>query len=148
MANEIISICSDISFPADRDFIIQKYLLPRLTSGEIGFNELNTELLSDVFNLIDADHFEILGEQIQEIIGPIEASDFVETKWKLGECTSCNIIKSLRKCKGEHHEDCPYSEMTSHEGCKNLFCDSCLPYICADSHPDCSAVRCESCAEE
>tara|TARA_R110001599_G_scaffold237197_2_gene436594 strand:+ start:327 stop:779 length:453 start_codon:yes stop_codon:yes gene_type:complete len=147
-ANEIISICMDITFPTDRCYIIQKYLLPRLTSGEIVFNDLTNELLSDVFNLLDTDDFEILQEQIQEIVGPIEAEDFVETGWKIRECSGCETLAPVRKCKGKHEEECPYSEMTSSKGCKNLFCDACLPYVCADSHPACSAIRCESCAEE
>jgi len=141
------SICLDISFYNDRLNIIRKYLLPHILENK-SFDNVNTKLLQDVFNCLNEEEINLLKTQIQEIVGEIHIDDFLETDWKIGICTACQKIKPVMKCKGEHHEECEFSEITEEEGCKKPFCDDCIYHICAANadNCECEAIRCESCS--
>jgi hypothetical protein len=125
---EIINICLDIFYPEDRNNIIKKYLFPKLLNGDITLEDIDFKLLSDVFNLFEEDDVENLREQIENIIGDFETEEFLETYWKIGKCHNCEKISVVTKCKKEHDEECPYSEITDAEGCNKVFCDYCLFY--------------------
>ena len=166
---EIVNICSDICFDSDRLHIIQKYLVPLLISGELKVSDINTELLSDVFNVLELEQVEKLKDQLivytgnfdvenecdQELeneyteeLGNEYAQQFVETKWKINSCYNCDTITHLTKCKNEHIEECAYGEITDPEGCKNAFCDDCIFHVCAHENPECLAIRCAECSQE
>jgi hypothetical protein len=143
----IIDICKDLTFPPDKENIIKKYLLPILIESPEKFLEISPELLSNIFTILNEKEVEILYSYIQKIIGDFNISEFKEIKWKIGNCFQCKKLSSLIKCKKEHDEDCPYIDMTSPEGCGNLFCEECLFQICSDDNEEisCSAIRCSSC---
>lgn len=145
---EIAEICLDITFREDRQNIIQKYLLPYLISKKLRLSDLDPELLSDIFNVLDEEQVEVLREQIEPIIEEFVSSEFVETKWKIGKCHNCDELSGLTKCKYEHDEECAYGEITDPEGCKNSFCDNCIFHVCAHEFEECPAIRCGNCAEE
>ena len=143
---EIVNICLDIEYPEDRNNIIKKYLFPKIFDNTITLEDIDFKLLSDVFNLLEEEQVNILKDQLENFIGDFETDEFIETYWKIGKCYNCEKVSVVTKCKKEHDEECPYSEITDSEGCKNVFCDDCLFYICAYDHPDCPATRCESCS--
>jgi len=144
---EIVNICLDIIYIEDRHNIIQKYLLPRLLSHELKLSDINSELYSDIFNILETSDVEALKDEIVKIVGDFEPEEFVEINWKIGHCSNCNSLGNLTKCKKEHEEECPYGETTDPEGCGNKFCDNCIYLVCSNFHPDCPAFRCESCTE-
>lgn len=146
----IIKICKDISFPIDRENIIQKYLIPLLIENPeklLEISEIDTDLLSDIFNILEEKDVKILHQYIQNIVGEIEIEDFVEIKWKIGECYQCKKKNSLTKYKKLHHDECLYTDSSTLKGCGNLFCENCLFQICSDldEETDCPAIRCQSC---
>jgi len=145
---EIVNICLDIVYPEDRNNIIKKYLLPKLIDGDLTLEQVNYKLLTDIFNLLEEEDVENLREQLEKFVGEFETEEFLETYWKIGKCHNCEKISVVTRCKKEHEEECPYSEITEPEGCKNVFCDECLFHICAYDHPDCSATRCGTCSNQ
>ena len=138
------NICLDISFYDDRVKIIRKYLLPKILE-EKSFANINVSLLNDVFNCLNIEEIIILEKEIEKIIGTFDKDTFTQTDYNIGLCHNCKIVSPLIKCKREHDEDCEYSEITSPEGCLQLFCDNCIFHICAHTN-ECRAVRCEACS--
>ena len=141
---EVVRICEDIAGDEDREKIIRKYLFPRLLNEDVFLTDAQL-LLNDIFNMIEEEEFEILRDQIVDIVGEIKAQEFVETRWKLGECYNCESFGQIFKCKKEHDDECGYSEIGEPFGCHNLFCEDCIFHTCSNLGEDCPAVRCEDC---
>lgn len=140
----INSICLDITYYEDKLSILRKYLLPIILE-EKSLKNVNPLLLQDVFHCLNPEQVEILRDEIQEIVGDFDTEDFVETEWKIGTCNSCKKLKAVLKCKRLHDEECEYGDITTEEGCGNIFCDECIFHVCEYTN-DCKAIRCKTCS--